>query len=120
MPSKPFQLIFTYARKYSLALTITALSMLALVGVQLLIPWIVKTLIATITDPGTMLADMDLVTRLTLIVLAVYLARAGLQFLRSYLAHSPVGAWSPTCASTSTTTCSASPCASTRTSRPAR
>ena len=87
MPSKPFQLIFTYARKYSLALTITALSMLALVGVQLLIPWIVKTLIATITDPGTMLADMDLVTRLTLIVLAVYLARAGLQFLRSYLAH---------------------------------
>jgi ATP-binding cassette subfamily B protein len=87
MPSKPFQLIFTYARKYTLVLTITAISMLVLVGVQLLIPWIVKTLIATITTPGAMLTDMNLVTKLTIIVLVVYLARAGLQFLRSYMAH---------------------------------
>ncbi len=87
MPSKPFQLIFTYARKYTLVLTITAVSMLALVGVQLLIPWIVKTLVATVTAEGAALADMDLVTKLTIIVLIVYLARAGLQFLRSYMAH---------------------------------
>ena len=87
MPSKPFQLIFTYARKYTLPLTITAVSMLALVGVQLLIPWIVKTLVATVTADDAALADMTLVTKLTIIVLVVYLARAVLQFLRSYMAH---------------------------------
>jgi ATP-binding cassette, subfamily B, bacterial len=88
---KPFQLIFNYARRYSTSLVVTALSMLALVGIQLLIPWIVKLLIARITDPGTTLADMNYVTTLTLIVLAAYLVRAGLTFVRSYLAH--VAGW---------------------------
>ncbi len=84
---KPFQLIFTYARKYTFVLSVTAISMLALVGVQLLIPWIVKLLVAAVTAPGVTPDVMDFVTRLTVIVLIVYLARAGLQFLRSYMAH---------------------------------
>ncbi len=84
---KPFQLIFTYARKYKLALTVTAASMLLLVGAQLLIPWIVKVLVAAVTAPGATLDVMGLVSRLTIIVFIVYVARAGLQFLRSYLAH---------------------------------
>jgi len=88
---KPFKLIFLYARNYATVLTVTAVSMLALVGVQLLVPWIVKTLVATVTDPGATLASMSLVTRLTLIVLIVYVARAVLQFLRSYMAH--VAGW---------------------------
>ena len=88
---KPFKLIFHYARNYTFVLTVTALSMLALVGVQLLIPWIVRTLVAAVTAPGATLAAMGLVTQLTVIVLVVYIARAGLQFLRSYLAH--VAGW---------------------------
>jgi ATP-binding cassette subfamily B protein len=84
---KPFQLIFKYARKYSLFLTITAISMLALVGVQLLIPWVIKLLVAEVTKPGVSLDAMGYITRLALIVLAVYIARSVLQFLRSYLAH---------------------------------
>lgn len=84
---KPFQLIFTYAKKYKLALTVTAVSMLLLVGAQLLIPWIVKVLVAAVTAPGATMDVMGLVTQLTIIVLIVYVARAGLQFLRSYLAH---------------------------------
>jgi ATP-binding cassette subfamily B protein len=84
---KPFQLIFKYARKYSLVLTITAISMLALVGVQLLIPWVIKLLVAEVTKPGASLEGMGYITGLALIVLAVYIARAMLQFLRSYLAH---------------------------------
>jgi len=47
---KPFQLIFNYARRYTTSLVVTALSMLALVGIQLLIPWIITLLIARITD----------------------------------------------------------------------
>jgi ATP-binding cassette subfamily B protein len=88
---KPFRLILHYARRYTSSLVVTALSMLALVGIQLLIPWIVKLLIARITDPGTTLANMNYVTTLTLIVLAAYLVRAGLTFVRSYLAH--VAGW---------------------------
>jgi ATP-binding cassette, subfamily B, bacterial len=88
---KPFQLIFNYARRYTASLIVTALSMLALVGIQLLIPWIIKLLIARITDPGTSLANINYITTLTLIVLAGYLVRAGLTFVRSYLAH--VAGW---------------------------
>jgi ATP-binding cassette subfamily B protein len=84
---KPFQLIFTYAKKYKLALTVTAVSMLMLVGAQLLIPWIVKLLVAAVTAPGATMNVMGLVKQLTIIVLIVYVSRAGLQFLRSYLAH---------------------------------
>jgi ATP-binding cassette subfamily B protein/subfamily B ATP-binding cassette protein MsbA len=88
---KPFKLIFLYARNYIPSLTITALSMLALVGVQLLIPWIVKTLVATVTEPGLSSTDMQLITQLTILALAVFIARAVLQFLRSYMAH--VAGW---------------------------
>jgi len=88
---KPFQLIFNYARKYTLSLVITAISMLALVAIQLLIPWIVKLLVANVTAPGASLSSMNYVTTLALIVLAAYLVRAGLSFVRSYVAH--VAGW---------------------------
>jgi ATP-binding cassette, subfamily B, bacterial len=88
---KPFKLIFLYARNYIFSLAVTALSMLALVAVQLLIPWIVKTLIGTVTEPNLATDTMQLVNQLTIIALAVYIARALLQFLRSYMAH--VAGW---------------------------
>jgi ATP-binding cassette subfamily B protein/subfamily B ATP-binding cassette protein MsbA len=65
--------------------------MIALVGVQLLIPWVVKLLITEVTAPDATMAAMDYITRLTVIVLLVYIARAVLQFLRSYAAH--VAGW---------------------------
>ena len=88
---KPFKLIFIYARNYTVPLTVTALSMLALVGVQLLIPWIVKTLVSAVTDPTQALNAINLINKLALIALAVYVARAVMQFLRSYMAH--VAGW---------------------------
>ena len=88
---KPFQLIFNYARKYTWPLILTAISMLILVGIQLLIPWIIKLLVARVTEPGASVTSMDYVTLLALIVLAAYLARAGLSFVRSYVAH--VAGW---------------------------
>ena len=84
---KPFRLIFNYTTKYKFALSVTAISMLLLVGAQLLIPWIVKILVAAVTDPGATMDVMGLVSQLTLVVLLIFIARAGLQFLRSYLAH---------------------------------
>ncbi len=88
---KPFQLIFAYARKYTRSLVVTAVSMLLLVAIQLLIPWIVKLLVARVTDPGTSLNNMNYVTLLAITVLGAYLFRAGLAFVRSYMAH--VAGW---------------------------
>jgi ATP-binding cassette subfamily B protein/subfamily B ATP-binding cassette protein MsbA len=65
--------------------------MLVLVGIQLLIPWIVKLLVANVTATGASVASMNYVTTLALIVLVAYLARAGLTFVRSYVAH--VAGW---------------------------
>ena len=84
---KPLQLVFVYARRYKLALVITTISMLLLVGVQLLLPWIVRILIEALTTTTFTPDTLRLITQLTAVVLAIYLARAGLQFLRSYLAH---------------------------------
>jgi ATP-binding cassette subfamily B protein/subfamily B ATP-binding cassette protein MsbA len=65
--------------------------MLLLVGVQLLIPWIIKSMVGAITDPAGDQFTADYVTRLALLALLVYVARAVLQFLRSYMAH--VAGW---------------------------
>jgi ATP-binding cassette, subfamily B, bacterial len=88
---KPFQLVFRYARKYTGVLVITIISMILLVGVQLLIPWIIKILIAAITDQMAASQTMSFVTSLTLAMLGIYILRAVLTFLRGYMAH--VAGW---------------------------
>ena len=86
-PMKPFSLIFKYAKKYTGSLIVASLSMLALVGAQLLIPWIIKSLISLVTEPDGSVDTIITITKMTGLVLVVYVVRAILQFLRSYLAH---------------------------------
>lgn len=83
---KPLGFLFLYARNYRLTLFITVLSMLLLVGAQLAIPWIVRTMIDAVTDSADGMS-YSLVTQLALMALAIYIARGLLQFLRSYMAH---------------------------------
>jgi ATP-binding cassette subfamily B protein/subfamily B ATP-binding cassette protein MsbA len=83
--------VFECAGKYVGSLALTMVGMLLLVGVQLVAPWIVKNMVATVTDPTAGPEAVDFVTRLALLALAVYVARAGLRFLRSYMAH--VAGW---------------------------
>jgi ATP-binding cassette subfamily B protein/subfamily B ATP-binding cassette protein MsbA len=84
---KPIQLVFSYARRYKLVLIITIISMFLLVGVQLLIPWIIRTLIANVTSPTVTPSSFTLVNILAFLVLGIYIVRASMQFLRSYMAH---------------------------------
>lgn len=84
---KPLHLISLYTRKYKTALLLTVLSMLLLVGIQLLLPWIIRTLINTVTEAGDFTASMQLITTLTLAGFGLYLLRMLLQFVRSYQAH---------------------------------
>lgn len=84
---KTLAFVINFARKYTLTLTVTVISMLLLVGVQLLIPWIIRSLIAAVTGDHLTADTLDYIGWLTLAVLGVYVVRAGLQFLRSYMAH---------------------------------
>jgi ATP-binding cassette subfamily B protein len=84
---KPFRLIFQYSKQYTVQLIFTVISMLLLVGTQLLLPWIIKTLIANVTATETASRSIDLITTLALVVLGIYIMRGFLQFIRSYIAH---------------------------------
>jgi len=89
---KSFKFVLHYLRKYRWVLAVTVLSMLLLVGVQLVAPWIVKTMVETVTDSSSTMAEMGLITQLALGALGVYGVRMLLQFSRSYLAH--IAGWS--------------------------
>ncbi|BAJ64745.1 ABC transporter ATP-binding protein [Anaerolinea thermophila] len=84
---KPLQLVSRFAQRYWKELLITVVSMLALVGIQLFIPWAVRTLINTVTGGLSSPQTLNIITTLTLAVIAVYLARGVFQYLRSYMAH---------------------------------
>jgi len=84
---KAFRLVFHFARHYTRELVITVVSMVLLVGVQLLIPWIIKSLIGAVTQQPLDSGTMGYVTRLTILAGVALVLKGGLQFLRSYMAH---------------------------------
>jgi ATP-binding cassette subfamily B protein/subfamily B ATP-binding cassette protein MsbA len=88
---KPLKFVLQYAKQHVWPLVATVISMLLLVGVELLAPWIIKTMVGTITDTGLSAEALRSISRLAILALTVYIARAGLQFLRSYMAH--VAGW---------------------------
>lgn len=84
---KTLRFVLSFARKYSFALLVTVTSMLLLVGAQLVIPWIIRQLIAKVTAPDISLKGLADINRFALIALLVLSIKAGLQYLRSYMAH---------------------------------
>ena len=89
---RTLEFLLPYTRRYLVPLTLTVVSMFVLVGVQLLVPWIIRALIGAVTtEAGWNEQTMAFVTRLALLLLALYALRAGLQFVRSYMAH--VAGW---------------------------
>jgi ATP-binding cassette subfamily B protein len=88
---KTFTFLYGHARPYAVPLAVTVVSMVLLVGVQLLAPWIISRMVGVVTDPDRGPESFDVITRLAVLALVVYAARAVLQFLRSYMAH--VAGW---------------------------
>jgi ATP-binding cassette subfamily B protein/subfamily B ATP-binding cassette protein MsbA len=84
---KPYNLLGKLARKYWKLILITTLTMLGLVGAQLLIPWIIRLLIARLTTEPLSQDTVNFITRISVIALIVFAARALMQFVRSYAAH---------------------------------
>jgi ATP-binding cassette, subfamily B, bacterial len=88
---KSLKFVFVFAKKYKAALILTVVSMLFLVGAQLLIPWVIRQLVNIITTSTLSPDTLRTISQLAGIVLVIYLARAGLTYLRLYLAH--VAGW---------------------------
>jgi ATP-binding cassette subfamily B protein/subfamily B ATP-binding cassette protein MsbA len=88
---KTLRFILGYAKNYVGPLAVTVGSMILLVGVQLLAPWIIKTMIGAVKDQAQGQIPVGFITRLALLALAVYAVNAVLQYLRSYLSH--VAGW---------------------------
>ncbi len=88
---KTLKFLFGYARRYTKVLVVTIVSMLLLVGVQLLAPWMIRTMIALVKEPSNLASSMQTILRLAIYTLLLYIARGGLQFVRSYMAH--VAGW---------------------------
>jgi ATP-binding cassette, subfamily B, bacterial len=65
--------------------------MILLVGVELLAPWIIKTMVGIISNQGLTTEALTSISRLAILALLVYVARSVLQFLRSYMSH--VAGW---------------------------
>lgn len=80
-----------HVKRYKIPLALTMGSMLILVGIQLLGPWLVRAMISAVTDPEAGPETMALLARLALLVLGVYFIRAVMRFVRSYSAH--VAGW---------------------------
>ena len=80
-----------FALPYRFSLLAAVASMVLLVGVQLFAPWLIRSLIAAVRTGEVDALSSGLITRLALYALAIYAARAGLEFLRSYMAH--VAGW---------------------------
>ncbi len=84
---KPLGFVLKFAKKYVKPLILTIFSMLLLVAVQLIVPWIIRTLINTVTTEELSSTSFEKIRQLALIVLVLYILKAGLQFVRSYMAH---------------------------------
>jgi ATP-binding cassette subfamily B protein/subfamily B ATP-binding cassette protein MsbA len=86
--------VLSYLKNYTKEMVWTIISMVLLVGVQLLTPWIIKTMIAAVNNQATAAnpqSAFDLMTQLAVLALVAYIARAFLRFVRSYAAH--VAGW---------------------------
>ena len=83
--------VFSHAKNYVKPLVLAIISMILLVGVGLLTPWVVKQLISAVTEQAKGVDQMPMITRLALGLLVVYVFRAGLRFVSSYFSH--VAGW---------------------------
>jgi ATP-binding cassette subfamily B protein len=79
--------IVGHVKKYIWWLSGAIAATLALVGVQLVAPWVIRELINTVTSSAQGEADLGRITQLTILILGVYFFRAVFRFMNSYLSH---------------------------------
>lgn len=84
---KSFRFVFSYTRYYLAPLVIATVSMTALVGMQLVTPWVVRQLVAAAQGGTGNEGSIAFAGRMALLLLGVYLVRGVLRFSSNYTAH---------------------------------
>jgi ABC-type multidrug transport system fused ATPase/permease subunit len=82
--------LIKYARPYWGLLIISGISLLVITGLNLLTPWLIKDLIAILTNKFDS-TSMTSIRDIAIILTAAYAARAVFRFLNNYLSH--LAAW---------------------------
>lgn len=82
--------LIKHARPYWGLLLISGISMLAITGLNLLSPWLIKELVAILTEEFNS-ASMPAIRNIAIILTIIYAARAVFRFFNNYLSH--VAAW---------------------------
>ncbi|HOT53782.1 MAG TPA: ABC transporter ATP-binding protein, partial [Anaerolineaceae bacterium] len=75
------------SKRYTWSIAVTILTMLGLVAAQLIIPWLIRALINTLSTSSLAGPTLDSITRLSGIALLVFIARGFMQYVRSFQAH---------------------------------
>lgn len=84
---KPASLLLKLTKRYTWSIAVTILTMLGLVAAQLIIPWLIRALINTLSTSSLASPTLDSITRLSGIALLVFIARGFMQYVRSFQAH---------------------------------
>ena len=84
---KPASLLLKLTKRYTWSIAVTILTMLGLVAAQLIIPWLIRALINTLSTSSLAGPTLDSITRLSGIALLVFIARGFMQYVRSFQAH---------------------------------
>jgi len=82
--------LLKYARPYWHLMFITMLSLVGITAMNLIAPWIVKSLTATLLDEN-LPERMQVIKKLALVLMIIYVFRAVFTYLYRYLSH--VAAW---------------------------
>jgi ATP-binding cassette subfamily B protein len=83
--------VFSYARDYTKALALTIISMVILVGLDLVGPLVIRRLLSVVEDPAQSAQALSVVARLALLYLGVSALRGVFEFVSSYMGH--VAGW---------------------------
>jgi ATP-binding cassette, subfamily B, bacterial len=78
--------LIKYAKPYWGLMTISGLSLLTITGINLLNPWLIKELIAILTNDFNE-SSMGSIRNIAVILAVTYAARAVFRFLNNYLSH---------------------------------
>ena len=84
---KPLKLLLKFAKNYKKALFWAVFSMMVLVGAQLLIPWLIRSLINVVTDQSLSTASLQTITKISIVAMLAFIGRGTMQFLHTYTAH---------------------------------
>ena len=79
--------VLRYARRYVRPLSLGTAATVALVGIQLIVPWIINRLISGVGETVQSSAPLTVVTGLAGGLLVLYLVRALLRYVASFMSH---------------------------------